>query len=175
MIRALNILTLALAVALTGCSSMSTGGPTAPVSVIVAASNNAADAMAKDLALKLAPNSPILVATIVRVDDLTKSSTFGRIVSEQIAAQLAVKGLTVSEVKLRDSLYVSKEQGEMLLSREVRDLSRSQKAQAVVVGTYAMAMSEVFVTIKVVDVASNTVIAAHSYSVPRSLTYGLID
>lgn len=88
---------------------------------------------------------------------------------------MAVKGRTVVEVKLRDSLYVSKEQGEMLLSREVRELSQSQRAQAVVVGTYAVAVNEVFVTLKVVHVASNTVIAAHSYSVPRSLTYGLTD
>lgn len=174
MIRALNILALSLTVALAGCSSMTTA-PEAPVSEMVAASNNAADAMARALAVNLAPNAPILVATVVRVDDLAKSSNFGRMVSEQVAARLTVKGRSVVEVKLRDSLYVSKEQGEMLLSREVRELSRTQKAQAVVVGTYAISVNEVFVTLKVVHVASNTVIAAHSYSVPRSLTYGLTD
>jgi TolB-like protein len=174
MIRALSILALSLTVALAGCSSMSTP-PAVPVSEMVAASNHAADAMGKALAVNLAPNASILVATVVRVDDLTKSSTFGRIVSEQIAGRLAVNGRSVVEVKLRDALYVSKDQGEMLLSREVRDLSRNQKAQAVVVGTYAVGSNEVFVTLKVVHVATNTVLAAHSYSVPRPLTYGLID
>jgi TolB-like protein len=175
MIRPLHILTLAMAVALTGCSSLSANVPAAPVSEMVAASNNAADAMSKALTVNLPPNTSILVGTVVRVDDLSKSSTFGRMVSEQVAARLAVNGRSVVEVKLRDSLYVSKEQGEMLLSREVRDLSKTQKAHAVVVGTYAVAVNEVFVTLKVVHVASNTVIAAHSYSVPRSLTYGLTD
>lgn len=165
---------LALALSLIGCSTFNQRAEL-PQSGIVTASNTAADAIAKDLLLKTEPGANILVATVVRVDDLTKSSSFGRLVTEQIAARLAAKGLAVAEIKIRDTLYVSQEQGELMLSREVREMSLSRKAQVVVVGTYAKSLNEVFVTMKAVDVSTNTVIAAHAYSVPRSLTYGLVD
>ena len=124
---------------------------------------------ATDALLQYAPldaNQPVLVATLVSVDRLTESSRLGRIFSEQIAGRMVHRGLRVTEVKLRENLLMQRDQGELLLSREVREVSQAQDAQAVVVGTYAVSNTVVYISLKLVNPVGNTVVAAHSYAVP---------
>jgi TolB-like protein len=124
---------------------------------------------AADALLQYAPldaEQPVLVATLVSVDRLTESSRLGRIFSEQIAGRLVHRGLKVTELKLRENLLLQRDQGELLLSREVREVSQSQDAQAVVVGTYAVSTSVVYVSLKLVNPVGNIVVAAHNYAVP---------
>jgi TolB-like protein len=111
-------------------------------------------------------NQPVLVATLVNVDRLNESSRLGRIFSEQIAGRMVQRGLRVTEVKLRESLVLHRDQGELLLSREAREVSQAQNAQAVVVGTYAMSASVLYLSLKLVNPMGNQVVAAHSYAVP---------
>lgn len=139
-------------------------GPGGSRTNLIEVNERAADAL-----LAYAPldaQQPVLAATLVNVDRLTESSRLGRIFSEQIAARLVHRGLRVTEVKLRENLLLQRDQGELLLSREVREVSQAQDAQAVVVGTYAVSASVVYINLKLVNPVGNTVVAAHSYTVP---------
>lgn len=110
-------------------------------------------------------SQPIIVATLVNIDDL-KSSRLGRVLSEQIGTKLTKSGYSVIELKLRGNIFVKQSEGEFLLSREVKDITLSHKAQAVVVGTYAESRGYVYVTIKMVSANDNQTIAAHDYALP---------
>ncbi|MDI3514316.1 MAG: hypothetical protein PWP40_1545 [Rhodocyclaceae bacterium] len=44
------------------------------------------------------------------------------------------------EMKFRNNVYMARDQGEPMLTREIRDLANSHNAQAVVVGTYAQSL-----------------------------------
>lgn len=154
---------LALASLLAGCAT-----PQAAEETNVVSRNNAAgDVLAQLLNSRGMAGAPVVVGTLVQIDNLDQSSSFGRMVSEQIAARMAYAGVPVVELKLRNSLYMSKDGGEFLLSRELKDLTLAHKANLAVVGTYAVANQEVLVTVKAVDVSTNKVIAAHSYSIPK--------
>lgn len=135
-----------------------------PHTNLIEMNEHAADALLQTAPLD--PRQPVLVATLVHVDRLTESSRLGRMFSEQIAARLVQRGLRVTEVKLRESLLLERHQGELLLSREVREVSQAQDAQAVVVGTYAASNTVVYINLKLVNPVGNTVVAAHSYAVP---------
>lgn len=115
----------------------------------------------------LDPLQPIIVASLVAIDDLT-SSRFGRMVSEQLMTGLVSQGFTVLELKLRDSIYIRNREGELLLSREIPEISKRHAAQAVLVGTYAQSVSNLYVTIKLVGVADNRVISAHDFALPMN-------
>lgn len=136
----------------------------APRSDLIEVNDRATDALL--LNAPLDASQPVLVATLVNVDRLNESSRLGRIFSEQIAGRMVQRGLRVTEVKLRDNLVLHREQGELLLSREVREVSQAQNAQAVVVGTYAVSASVLFISLKLVNPAGNHVVAAHNYAVP---------
>jgi len=162
-------LLVAGATALTGCAGYYYGenyGPTLGSMVrgsLVQASHGAADRLLQDTALD--PRQPVLVGTLVNVDRLDESSRFGRIVSEQIAGRMTQRGMRVVELKLRDSVAMRSELGELLLSRELREVSQAHHAQAVLVGTYAVSARQVYVSLKLVLPEGNAVVAAHDYAV----------
>jgi len=121
-------------------------------------------------------SQPIIVATLVNVDNLN-GSRLGRVLSEQIATRLTMKGFSVIELKLRDNIFINEKEGELLLSRKIKDISLNHNAQAVVVGTYAESSGYVYVTVKMVDSTDGQVMAAHDYALPldaniRSLLRG---
>jgi TolB-like protein len=139
---------------------------------LVPASYNAADALLKNAKeIELHPNNPILVASLVDIDNVQISSTLGRMIAEQIGSRLAQRGYKIVEVKLRSSsIFVkgteSPNEGEFLLSRELQDISLQHDAQAVIVGTYAKGPEIVFVTVKLVRTRDSTILGSYDYSLP---------
>lgn len=164
--KTLIALSAALALAnIAGCST----GPTyeaAANSKLIEANYTGVDALLSSARQPLDKNLPLLVATLVNVDALTESSRFGRALSEQIGARFTKLGYPVVELKLRENIFVKQSEGELLLSREVKDISLNHKAQAVVVGTYAEGRDYVYVNLKLIGINDNMVMAAHDYVLP---------
>lgn len=136
---------------------------------------NAADVLIAQVANKLNPAQPMIIATIVNIDDLNNSSTFGRLVSEQISARFSQASYSMIEMKFREFVYMKQDQGELLLTREIKDVAKNHNAQAVIVGTYALSGEDVFVNLKVIQPSTNIVLAVHDYTFPmdnnlRSMT-----
>lgn len=155
---------------LSGCAS----GPTyesAADSQLIKANYAAAEALAKSVKVNLDKSAPVIVATLVNIDNLESSSTLGRMVSEQIVSRLSSIGYMVKEVKLRGSLFVKSSEGEFLLSRELKEISASHNAQAVVVGTYSDAGDWVYLNLKLIDI-HNIIIGAHDYVLPVTQPVG---
>lgn len=146
-------------------------------------SYDGADDLIYDARYGLAATTPVLVGTLNNVDKLERSSTFGRIVAEQVSARFSQRGFSVSELKMRNSVNIKQglgdpaESGEYLFSRDVGAISGEHQAAAVVTGTYAVAGNDIFVNLKLIDVASGKIISATDYNVPldsnvRSLIEG---
>lgn len=131
---------------------------------LVEASHRATDALMKNVALD--PAQPVLVATLVDVDRRAESSRWGRIVAEQIAGRMVQRGLRVTEPKLWQTLAVQRDQSELLPPPELREAGPADGAQAVVVGTYAVSPSQLYISLKLVNPSGNAVLAAHDYAVP---------
>ena len=152
---------------LPGCAQYYYGEhATATSTDLVEANRIAADRLLQDALID--PDRPVLVATLVSVDQLGESSRLGRTITEQISGRLEQRGVLVIEPRMRASLAMSPAQGELLLSREVREVSRSHDAQAVLVGTYAVSVRSVYVSLKLVHPVGNVVVAAVDYTLPMS-------
>ncbi len=154
------------AVALPGCAQFYYGAAAGPLwnTNLIDANYRAIDKMLEQATLD--PRQPVLVATLVHIDRLTESSRLGRVFSEHIAGRLTQRGVRTTELKLRDKLLMHREQGELMLSREVREVSQTHNAQAVLVGTYAATMATLYVSLKLVHPSGNTVMAAYDYALP---------
>jgi len=74
------------------------------------------------------------------------------------------------EMKLRNSVYLKRNQGELMLTREIGDVAHTHNAQAVVVGSYAETREAVFVNIKVIQPTTNLVLAGHDYVLGKEVT-----
>jgi TolB-like protein len=133
---------------------------------IPGASYKAADSLLNKIQPKLPKDSPILVASFVNIDDLDNSSTFGRVVSEQFASRFKQRNYTTIEMKLRTNVFIKADSGELLLSRELAEISTKHRAQAVVVGTYAVASKKVYLTTRVINVSDGRVLSSYDYDIP---------
>ena len=129
----------------------------------VNANYKAADALLAQLNGKLAADKPLIMATIVNIDALDQTSTLGRLISEQVSTRMAQGSLKMLEMKLRTSVYLKRNQGELMLTREIGDVAQTHNAQAVVVGSYAETSDMVFINVKVVQPQTNFVLAGHDY------------
>lgn len=167
-----NLLIPAL-LALSACTSDSSTSARPEPSYVTSNNNpfistnyKAADALIAQLGAKLNPSQPMIVATIVNIDDLNSSSTFGRTISEQISARFSQSTYSMIEMKFRGYVYMKQDQGELLLTREIRDVAKNHNAQGVIVGTYSLSGDSVFVNLKVIQPNTNVVLAGHDYAFP---------
>lgn len=134
-------------------------------SPFVATNYGVADALIAQFAGSPA-GGPLIVATVVNIDALEQSSTLGRLISEQVSARLSQRGFTMIEMKFRSSIYMKRGEGELVLTREISEVARNNKAQAVVLGSYGIGGSSVYVNMKIVQPGNNTVLAAYDYVLP---------
>lgn len=130
---------------------------TLPVALVPASANNRAVS---------ASAAPFIVATLVNIDQLEQSSTFGRLISEQVASRMTQLGFGVVELKVRNGVYMKRNEGEFLLTREIKEVASAHKAQAVIVGTYAESSTMVYVNLKLVNPANSMILSAYDYALP---------
>lgn len=111
----------------------------------------------------LNPDMPILVTTFVDNNDLEKTSQFGRTMQEHIASRLVQLGYSVKEIKLSNHLLIEPRSGETILSRDLKKLSQSQKAQAILVGTISYTNRTMYISTRLINPVSANVITSDDY------------
>jgi len=89
-------ITKVVAILLAALSVSACAGHRVNESRFIAANYAAGDALVRQVITRVKPGQPILVATMVNVDDLDHSSTLGRLASEQISARFFHKPVTTS-------------------------------------------------------------------------------
>ncbi|MCB1876900.1 MAG: hypothetical protein KDH88_13085 [Chromatiales bacterium] len=133
---------------------------------LVEASYSAVDSIHDQLNGRVDMSRPVIVTSFVNVDDLTQSSSLGRIIGEQFASRMSQLGYRVIEMKLRDTVFIQEKNGEFMLSRKLRDISAEHQADGIVVGTYAVGKDHAYVTARVVQAVDSTLVAGHDYAIP---------
>jgi hypothetical protein len=106
---------------------------------------------------------PILVTTLVDNNDLDSTSKFGRIVQEHINSRLVQIGYSVKELKLTGNLLIEEGSGESILSRNLRKLKGTAHVQAVMVGTYSYTNRTMYVSTRLINPVSQTIISSQDY------------
>lgn len=132
------------------------------------AHEQAADNLLDNCQLPIDQSGPIIVTSLVDIDQMGKSSTLGRMSSEIIASRLAQHQLKVREVKMSQSdIFVSQEEGEFILSRNLREIGEKHQVQGFVVGTYAIGRYnrydvDVYISIRFVN-TDNIITCSENY------------
>lgn len=135
-------------------------------SPLISANYRAADMLLAQTRKTLSAEQPLLMATVVSIDALEKSSTLGRLISEQVAGRFTQAGYRMVEMKFGNAIYMKRDQGALMLTREIDNLAKTHDAQAVIVGTYGESNDFVFVNLKVIQPTTNVVLAVHDYVMP---------
>lgn len=152
-----------LATGLSGCGALPGLSSGIQDDDIVAEVDKAAKRLMKDSDLRARGDTRLIVTSLADVDALGQSSRFGRMVGQHLATAITDRGYNVVELLLSDTIYIDKAQGEFVLTRDVGTLARDFDADAVVVGTYAVAQDRVYVTTKVVRAEDARILSGHTF------------
>jgi TolB-like protein len=129
---------------------------------------NAADQLIREanLSNRLKNRHRFVITTLADINNLSESTSLGRLISEQITERFVQNHYDVFDARLHSHLMVSSE-GEFALSREWREIGRKQKAHYLISGTYAVGDNQVYVTLKMLDFVTGKIVASQAYSLPK--------
>ena len=115
---------------------------------------------------------PIGITTFVNLDDLYSTSSFGRMVAEQLMSELAMKGYDIVELRHSDALQFLSSAGEFALSRQVSAVRPERNLGGVIVGTYVASPERVYLNARLLDPRSSVVLSAGSVEMERTQEIG---
>jgi TolB-like protein len=126
----------------------------------------------------LRPNAGIAIGTFTQIDSLALNDTpnhplrlLGLQLEEGLMTASLVQGLKVIEYKTRQKLTIKSDQ-DLMLSRDVSQLSQSQNIQYFLTGTLTEQESGVVVNARLIDTVNNQVVAAATDYVPLNTLWG---
>lgn len=135
----------------------------------------AADVIAEQMSGKVSRNSPLLIASMVQLNDLRHSSMLGRLVMQQVSSRISQFGYKVLESRLKKEYSIIPQEGEFILSRDVSELMKKEyNAQVVLVGSYVPTPYCVYISIRLLRVSDGAVIAAHEYTLKNRREFAVL-
>lgn len=112
---------------------------------------------------------PLLVTSVVNIKAVDTSSALGLMMSEQVSSRAVQLGYKVYELKLRETIALRQQVGELALSRSPSDVRRVQQSQAIIFGTYAVGEDSVFVNLKISEPVNGQIISSVDFQVPSDI------
>lgn len=118
---------------------------------------------------QLAEDPPrTIVASVADIRDMNHSTPLGNIIANLVRARLTRLGVPVIDMGLRSSVKMSPSQGELVLSRNAHKVYPPPAAGMICTGTYAVARSSVFVSLKMIRATNAEIVAAADFRLPRT-------
>lgn len=133
---------------------------------LVEVSYDATSTLQDKLTRTVPQNSLIIVSTLLNVDNLNQTSSFGRIISDQIASAFHNSGYQIIGMEMPIDLFVMQEGGALHLSDETKAILKHYHAAVLVGGVYAPGKKNTYVSLRIVDINTKNVISSTDFSVP---------
>jgi uncharacterized lipoprotein YajG len=113
-----------------------------------------------------APDTAFLVTSVADLDNLTRSSSLGRLVSEEAAERLVQRHFRVPEVRLAEAMQM-RPTGEFMLSHQVQEVRRNHTAEIAVTGTATRVAGVVYINLRFVRLADGIAVGAADFALPQ--------
>lgn len=109
----------------------------------------------------------LMVATLVDINDVGRTSMFGRQMAEFHASRLSQRDFDVIHATMRQDHMIIRNTGQFLLSRDIQNLAADYNAKLALVGTYGVVSDAVSVSMRLVSTVDDSTVAAVDYELPR--------
>jgi len=131
---------------------------------------NVADNLQLNMLYPLDKVVPIMCTSLVEMDDFQSSSAFGRLMGEQIASRFSQHGYKIIELRMSKNTLMMHQNNVLALTEDIRELSTSHNAQAVIVGMYTIVRDEVYISTRLINAADHSLVSSCETTVPFSQT-----
>lgn len=113
-------------------------------------------------------SSTCVITTFVRLDDLKKADSLGRLLAEGMGNELVKSGMTVTEIRNANAVSVAPYTGELLLSRDSSELKNYVNTSYALTGTYSIGERSVAISVRLLDMRTNRIVAVAANELLRT-------
>lgn len=110
----------------------------------------------------------VVVCTFVDLKRLTRTSSLGRHVAEQLMREVRQRHYPVVELRKGQSVRMDERLGEFGLSREPAEVAQTAAAGAMLTGTYSVVNDGLVLNARIIDNRSGRLLAAATAVLPRN-------
>ncbi len=134
------------------------------------------EAMAAELLTNLEDGDPfsgdlsggMVVTTFVETSKLSRTSSFGRYLSEQLMNEFQRRSYPVVEIRKSTEITVHEKRGEFGLARNEAELQTDIAADTMLTGTYFIGIDDIIVTARILNNRSAQVMASSTVIFPKN-------
>ena len=112
----------------------------------------------------------VLVSTVVDINNVQRTTMFGRVSSECFSSRLTQLDKDVIHATVRADHMLVRQEGQFLLSREARNLAMDYNARTALVSTYGVTEHSVILSLKLVSTVEDSTLAGVDLVIPRTET-----
>lgn len=121
-----------------------------------------ADVLAENLVKKGVETGNIAMTTFVQLNNFTKTSKFGRLLSESLFHELNYKGVKLLDFRAKRAISINAH-GEFYLSRDVNALNTAISTRHILVGTYSKTIDNtLMINARIINTSNGNVISTSS-------------
>ena len=110
----------------------------------------------------------VLVCTFVELKKLTRTSSFGRYVAEQLMSEMQQHHYEVVEIRKSQAIMLQEKRGEFGLSRNPAEINQSVAAGAMLTGTYTSSKDSIVINARIIDNRSAKLLSSATAILPRN-------
>ena len=110
----------------------------------------------------------ILVCTFVELKKLSRTSSLGRYVAEQLMNEMQRHHYEVVEIRKSQAVMLQEKRGEFGLSRNPAEVSQSVAAGAMLTGTYTPSKDSIVINARIIDNRSAKLLSSATAIIPRN-------
>jgi TolB-like protein len=116
----------------------------------------------------------LIVCSFVDLKKLSRTSSLGRYVAEQLMVELQQQGYSVVELRKGTGVLVQEKRGEFGLSRDPAQLREDAAAAAMLTGTYTVTGEQVILNARIMDNRSAVLLASATAIIPKNRVASLL-
>lgn len=113
-------------------------------------------------------NKGVLVCTFVELKKLSRTSSLGRYVAEQLMNEMQNRHYEVVETRKSQAVMMQEKRGEFGLSRNPAEVSQTVAAGAMLTGTYTPSKDSIVINARIVDNRSAKLLSSATAIIPRN-------
>jgi len=118
-----------------------------------------ANQLSKNNKIPASDTGTITVTSIVNLDQLNKTSQFGRVVGESLYSELFIRGFNVTDFRGQNAISINNN-GEFYITRNVSHLNSEVPNTYILVGTYSNIDGNVLINIRIMDNKTGKIVSS---------------
>ncbi len=111
---------------------------------------------------------PFIVTTLVNINNLTQTSSFGRGLAEALRTELFKRGAHIIDIMPAKNLFIAPNKGTIILTRRADLIASKVKACAILTGTYSPGPNSLDINLRLISIRGHRILSVAGLNIEET-------